>query len=153
MPARFILICGLPGAGKTALAKRIEKSESAVRLCPDEWMQALEIDLYDEKARANIEELQWTLAKHLLTLGQSVIIEWGTWGRAERDRLRTEAQALGASAELHYLKQPLETLWQRTRDRGMEEPPPTREDLERSFAAFQEPDEQELALFDPPAKP
>lgn len=36
--AKLILMCGLPGAGKTTLAKRIEIEEDALRLTPDEWM-------------------------------------------------------------------------------------------------------------------
>jgi predicted kinase len=34
--ATLFLICGLPGAGKTTLAKEIELARPALRLCPDE---------------------------------------------------------------------------------------------------------------------
>jgi len=30
------LICGLPGSGKTTLAKKLEREHTAIRLCPDE---------------------------------------------------------------------------------------------------------------------
>ena len=46
---RLVLICGLPGAGKTTLAKRLEHELRAVRLCPDEWKHDLGIDYYDEE--------------------------------------------------------------------------------------------------------
>ncbi|MFZ0544969.1 MAG: AAA family ATPase [Candidatus Promineifilaceae bacterium] len=39
--ATLILICGLPGSGKTTLARQIEQSRSALRLCPDEWIARL----------------------------------------------------------------------------------------------------------------
>src|SRR5206468_796243 len=61
--ARAILICGLPGSGKTALARRVARELRAVRLCPDEWLTALDIDLYDEQARQRLEALQWRLAE------------------------------------------------------------------------------------------
>jgi hypothetical protein len=53
----------------------------------------VEIDLYDEGRREPIEQFQWMQAKRRLSLGQSVLIEWGTWGRSERDRLREEGRA------------------------------------------------------------
>jgi|SRR5215831_5534581 len=100
---RLIIMCGLPGSGKTTFAKVFEKQFRALRFAPDEWMSSLSLDLYDEERRGRIEELQWKLAQQLLTLGLIVVIEWGTWGRSERDRLREGARALGAAVELHFL--------------------------------------------------
>jgi predicted kinase len=62
-------------------------------------MQALGIDLYDEGRRDRVEQLQWMQAKRLLSLGQSVLIEWGTWDCSERDRLREEGHALDARVD------------------------------------------------------
>jgi len=147
---RLILICGLPGSGKTALAKALESRLHAVRFCPDEWMEALALDLYDETRRAKIEALQWTLAQQLLALGLIVIIEWGTWGRSERDALRLGARALSANVELHYLSAPPEVLFERTQRRGMETPPIKREAFFRWHEQFQAPTPEEMALFDEP---
>src|SRR5208282_4573232 len=91
--ARLIIVCGLPGSGKTTLAKRLEATLRAIRFCPDEWMGALSLDIYDEGKRAKIEALQWKFAQSLLALGLTVILEWGTWGRSERDTLRAGARA------------------------------------------------------------
>ena len=77
----LFIICGLPGAGKTTLAKNIEGSLSAVRMSADDWMTALSINLHAEEQRTKIEALQWELAKRLLSLRQNVVIEWGAWGR------------------------------------------------------------------------
>jgi predicted kinase len=118
--ARLIIVCGLPGAGKTTLAKLLESQTRAVRLSPDEWMDALDINLWDERSRAKIEALQWTLAQQLLKLGLRVIIEWGTWGRSERDALRLGARALSAAVELHYLEVPADVLFERIHSREME---------------------------------
>ena len=59
----------------------------------------------------------------LLTLGLTVIIEWGTWARSERDRLRLGARSLGAAVELHRLSAPIDVLFKRIQRRGMENPP------------------------------
>jgi len=79
------------------LSKMLERSLRGVRLCPDEWLDALSINLHCENRRGKVEALRWKLAQDLLVLGLTVIIEWGTWARSERDTLRLGARALGAA--------------------------------------------------------
>jgi predicted kinase len=146
--ATLFIICGLPGSGKSTHARKLAASVLAIDLSADEWMDALAINLYDERARERVERLQWTIAQELLKLGVSVIIEWGTWGRSERDELRVGAQRLGAAVELHYLTAPLDVLFERVQRRGMEDPPLTRDDLARYATAIQVPNDDELALYD-----
>ena len=114
-------------------------------------MDAVGVNLWDEAVRERIESLQWALAKQILKIGGTVVIEWGTWGKSERDLLRTEAQQLGAAVELHFLDVPLDVLFDRVRERKMETPAITRQDLERWDKQFQRPSAEELRLFDPPS--
>lgn len=86
-------------------------------------MESLRINLHGEQERARIEKLQWHFAQRLLILKNIVIVEWGTWGRWERDILRVRARELGAAVELRYLSAPLEELFRRIQLRGMEDPP------------------------------
>ncbi|GAA1604552.1 hypothetical protein GCM10009804_71040 [Kribbella hippodromi] len=39
--AELVLIVGLPGAGKSRWARKVEADRKALRLTPDEWMHAL----------------------------------------------------------------------------------------------------------------
>lgn len=82
--------------------------------------------------------------------GGTAIIEWGTWGREERERLRAEAAALGARTELLFLDPPADVLWRRIEDRGMEDPPIRHADVVEmhEFMKGQRPDEAECSAFD-----
>lgn len=144
----LIIVCGLPGAGKTTMARSLACERSGVRMCPDEWLEVLDADLWDEPLRARIEQLQWGLSQELLRLGNVVIIEWGCWGREERERLRDQARLLGARVELVFLDPPLDELGRRIEARGQENPPITRRDLERWDALIERPDGDELAGYD-----
>ena len=153
MSGRLIIVCGLPGSGKTTFAKALETKLRAVRFSADDWMDSLKINLYDEESRGRIEALQWTLAQQLLAAGLQVIIEWGTWGRSERDALRLGARALDAAVELHYLEVSRDVLFERIQRRNREVPPIERESLQSWFEAFQEPTTEEMELFDQPLAP
>jgi predicted kinase len=153
---RLVVICGLPGSGKTTLAQEIEASTGAVRMCPDEWMTSLEIDLWDQLARARVEALQWKLAQVLLQRGQGVVIEWGVWHRHERDGLRHRARELGVEVELRYLDVPLDEIVRRMQARNEAKPWGTVEideaDLREWATVIEVPDAEEQALFDPPER-
>jgi predicted kinase len=150
----LILLCGLPGSGKTTAARRLAGELPAVRLCADDWMAGLGVDLFEVEVRLRLERQFWELARNLLRLGQSVILESGFWLRPDRDEKRLGARALGAAVELHYLDVPLDELARRLERRNAEAPPATaritREMLVLHAPLFQPPDAEELALFDPP---
>ena len=154
-PARLVLICGLPASGKSTLARRLAAQLPAIRLDKDAWVTRLGGDVWDDDLRVRVEALLWDLTQELLRQGQSVVLEWGHWARAERDEKRLGARALGAEVELLYLSAPIDELVRRADARTAagewSAAPITREHLETWASLFQPPDEEELRLFDDPA--
>jgi predicted kinase len=153
MAGRLILLCGVAGAGKTTLAKRLE-AERAVRMCPDEWLVALGFDIYDRDAPIAIEGLQWDLSRQLLLRGVTVVDECGVWQRRERDLRRAWARGHGVAVELRFLDAPVAVLAARVeaRNRALPEGAPS---IDPGLVAYwadriERPDAEELALFDPP---
>jgi predicted kinase len=119
-------MCGLPGAGKTTLARRLEQEYAALRLTPDEWHTRLfGQDAEDEQHDARhtvIESLLWEIAARVLQLGGNVILDFGFWGRSERDDYRARAARLGAGSELHFLDVPEAALFARLATRNAQRP-------------------------------
>lgn len=150
-PARLFVLCGLPGSGKTTRAIELEHRFGATRLSADDVLSAAGTDLWDELARTRIESVQRALAERLLRLGTNVVVEWGSWSRAERDELRAAARRAGALAHLEFLDAPLDVLWERVRSRAPRTGTRaiTRQDLTTWSELIERPADEELAMFDP----
>jgi predicted kinase len=152
--SRLILTCGLPGAGKTTLAKDLAASRPAVRFTKDEWLWALGTTPWDRPMNVKLEAHLWRLAQETLPTGVSVVIDFGLWKRYERDEMRSIARDLGVGVELHFLDAPMDELWARVSERNSRPPwesaPITREHMAEFDAFFEPPDAVELALFDGP---
>jgi predicted kinase len=153
----LVIMCGLPGSGKTTLARKLAQEMPAIRLSPDEWKASLGIDYYDEVMRVRLERQLLRLAWELLGLGQDVILENGFWTRPEREELRTAARAKGYRVELRFLDVPFEELARRIAERNAKAEhgavPIERQKLEQYSKVFQAPTGEELAFYDEPSRP
>ena len=142
---------GLPGSGKTTLAKQLETEHNALRLTPDEWMLPLfGAGEYGDR-REQVESLLWGVAARALTLYLNVVLDYGLWARSERDEYRARAEALGARVDLRFLDVPHDELRQRVALRNTRltpsEPHIGAEELAEMIAVFQRPTEEEVASY------
>lgn len=153
----LILVCGLPGAGKTTLAMRLEAERNAIRLCPDDWIEAILEDPGDmrerDRLRDPMENLQWELAQSYLKKGLTVILENGFWSAEERGLYAIGAWDMGARVELAYVEAPnVEALWERvsTRNEALatETFRMTEAEVRAAWDLFEPPTGEELAFYD-----
>ena len=155
-PGTLILVCGLPGAGKTTLAKRLADERIAIRMCPDDWIEQILADPEDmverDRLRDPVENLQWDLAQGYLSQGFTVVLENGFWAEEERSLYAMGALYAGARIELYCLEAPFEELWRRVEARNhvldSKTFVMTRKELEDAWAIFQPPLPEELAFYD-----
>lgn len=115
--ATLHLMVGLPCAGKTTLAKQLEKELNALRLTPDVWHTRLfgqDLEHPDHDLRHDtIEDLLWGVAAPVLGHGVDVILDFGFWKRIEREDYRARAAAIGAPTVIHFLDVPEDVLFRR----------------------------------------
>jgi predicted kinase len=150
----LLLTCGLPGSGKTTLARRLAVERDAQRFTKDEWVRDLGGDLWDEELRIRLEGKLIELAFELLAAGRSCILDFGLWSREEREALRLRARRLGVRVELHFVDVELAELVRRTARRYADAPEAapeiSAEQLTLWASSFQAPSNAEQRLFDAP---
>ena len=146
---RLHVIVGLPGAGKTTLARRLEAELPALRLTPDAWMVPLFGESEAGGKRDDLEGLLIGVALRALALGVDVVLDFGVWSRDERTCLRHLAADVGATTRLHYLPVEPESQWARLAAR--DDPRSfriERADMDLYATRFEEPSADELAGVD-----
>lgn len=117
------MICGLPGSGKTTLARRLERDVPALYLNADVTLKALRgngrgSDL--DALRDPVEEMLEDVALRALELGVNVVVDNGFWARSQRFELRARAEAIGATTWVYYLDVALDELWRRIELRNLD---------------------------------
>ena len=148
---------GLPCSGKTTYAKQLAENENALLLTPDIWQlrlfgQDFPGKYHDERHTA-IEHIMWDVAQRVLSLGTSVILDYGFWGKCERDDFRQRAKDLNVGFRIHFMDIPKEELLARLDERNKQDGiesfhiPPVY--LEEWYELFEPPTQEELQFNTP----
>lgn len=118
MTPTLYVLTGLPGSGKSTHAARLVATAGAVHVDMDQAVHAAGLSLVDYDARFALQPSVEARIPELLSRGQSVVAEFGSWARVERDHLRSLAAGTGARTELHFVDAPLEVCRERVLARG-----------------------------------
>lgn len=155
-PTLFLTV-GLPGAGKTTEARRIEADQNALRLTKDEWVKALYGPENPPAATDVIEGRLISIGLRALALGVDVVLDFGLWSREERSALRQAAADLGAAVQVRYLAVAADEQRRRIERRQAEDAHTTwsmsDEELAAYDAAFTAPTDGEVDGSEPVGEP
>lgn len=105
--AKAILICGRICCGKTTYAHRLRMQRKAVVLSCDEVMLSLldeQLGDRHELYAARTETYLKRKSLEIIETGIDVILDWGPWTKAGRDRLRAFYAEHGVACELHGIR-------------------------------------------------
>jgi predicted kinase len=144
--------CGLPGSGKSSLARQLEAAGAGIRLCTDDWQAALGVPHAEHGLHDRLQQQLYRHGLDLLRHGVSVILEDGLWTAGERRQKFADARACGARITLHVFDVAFDTLCRRLELRkAAGDPgayPVSEEELRWAWELFQPPTPDELATVD-----
>jgi predicted kinase len=143
--------CGKIGSGKTTLAARIAKEQSAILIQEDVWTAALwPNELKSIKAYKNrstrLKKALWPLASEILQSGTSLVLDFPANTISQRDALRSLIDMAHTPHTLHFLDTSVDVCKARLKQRnksGDHQYQVTEEQFEHFSSFFVPPAEDE----------
>lgn len=157
--ARIILLCGKICSGKSTYANKIKNEYNAVILSCDELMLELFEEQLGDQHNIILQKAQnylFQLAEQIVLTNTNVILDFGFWTRADRQRVKLYFTNKGIITELHFVRVQQE-MWLQNIKKRNENPQNSNgksyyidDNMKQLFSEqFEEPDNSEIdILFD-----
>lgn len=147
------ILCGLPFAGKTTFAKKLEEKLGFVRISPDDIRFELDIKHQpSDQEWEKIFEESYKRIDNALQTNKSVISDSLNFKKEERDILRTIAKNNNTQTKVVYINTPLDTVKQRWQEnkKTMKRNDVPSDDFMLVVTNFDIPDKEEnILIFQP----
>ena len=104
--AKIFLVCGKICCGKTTYSQKIYEENNAVLLSVDEITLGVLGGNLGENHDEYVEKVKRYLLKksvEIVKAGTSVVLDWGFWTKAEREKAKAFYLDNGIETEMHYL--------------------------------------------------
>lgn len=127
-----VLMCGLPGSGKSTYARELERRHGYARLSIDEvaWQRLEGQDAGVVLSEAGFDRLKEVIRAEqrielvaLMRAGRDVVVDYSFWSRAAREDYKALVESHGCRWELVYLPVAHAELLRRLRIRNAESAP------------------------------
>jgi len=138
MPGRLLVFCGIPGSGKTTIARMVAKSDPlSVLVQTDAIRSMIPVPTFSAEESEMVYRSCVEVAKLWLDRGRLVILD-GTFGSSRRREMTlSELSGHCAGVDIVYVVCDLQTALRRNSTRYARVPP---ERLEGIYGAFEVPD-------------
>ena len=155
--AKVVMVCGRICSGKSTYSEKLRTEYNAVLLSVDEIMLTVFGQNTGEKHDEYVRKVKEYLLKkipELISVGVSVILDWGFWTRQERDFTKNFCKMRGIACELHYIDISDEVWKHRIKKRNETESGGKsefyfidKELIEKFNSVFEIPDKSEIDVF------
>jgi len=108
------MICGFVGAGKTTLARNLERETGGVRFTIEDWtlaLQGMSMSLEEHVlSEQRCKKMIWSITQKLVRNCTDVILDFGFWSKDERALWRDRVERAGARPRIYYVETALPVL-------------------------------------------
>lgn len=152
--AKIYFVFGFIGSGKTTYSTELAKKKRAFRFSVDEWMLPLygniECRVLKQKLPLILNQFK-QMSAQLLPLNVPVILDFGLWKLAERNEMKSWAEANQYEYEFIYLDREFDLCRQRVLERNQLDQPNTynidANKLAFFWSIFEQPKPNEAATY------
>lgn len=149
----LFIMCGLPYAGKSFIAKELQNHTDIVCVSIDKIFQESGFN-WNTNSLPNAKEWQsifndsYVKTEGILAKGKNVLYDSTNQTMESRDKLREVATSVDGTCRVLYIQAPVETVWERWEDnlKNPTRPVVSRELIQATIDMFEEPTESEDVL-------